>query len=252
GRPWPPGLQTQSGEAEAPPAALTVAGGLDRLGRPPARRRRGRRDSLAREAALRTGGGPAADSCQAWGGPAGGLNTAEELEYRLFHTRPNDRHYSEDYAAARKANDRFAARFYLDRLLSLPVQRTTEEVLGLEVQGGQVGGRPALEIRHPRQLWGRRFRWSRRATTAASSRAPSSPRWAAANRSCTSSSTTRPSAPGTPSRRRKNAPSPARARKSTSVRRPACASGTRPSPPSADGGGSTARKGSGPPSPRPP
>jgi hypothetical protein len=50
---------------------------------------------------------------------------AEELEYRLFHTRPNDRYYAEEYFAARRANDRFAARFYLDRLLSLPEQRTT-------------------------------------------------------------------------------------------------------------------------------
>ena len=50
---------------------------------------------------------------------------AEELEYRLFHTRPNYRLYAEGYDAARQAKDPFAARFYLDRILSLPEQRTT-------------------------------------------------------------------------------------------------------------------------------
>ena len=43
---------------------------------------------------------------------------AEELDYRLLHTQPNDRHYVEDYAVARQVNDRFATRFYVDRLLS--------------------------------------------------------------------------------------------------------------------------------------
>jgi WD40 repeat protein len=51
---------------------------------------------------------------------------AEEIAYRLLHTRPNPGRYQEGYDAARAANDRFAARFYLDRLLSLPEQRTTE------------------------------------------------------------------------------------------------------------------------------
>jgi WD40 repeat protein len=51
---------------------------------------------------------------------------AEEIDYRLLHTRPNPRRYQDGYHAARDANDRFAARFYLDRLLSLPAQRTTE------------------------------------------------------------------------------------------------------------------------------
>jgi hypothetical protein len=51
---------------------------------------------------------------------------AEEIDYRLLHTRPNPGRYQDGYDAARAANDRFAARFYLDRLLSLPAQRTTE------------------------------------------------------------------------------------------------------------------------------
>ncbi len=37
---------------------------------------------------------------------------AEELDYRLMHSRPNAFWYQENYDAARTANDRFAARFY--------------------------------------------------------------------------------------------------------------------------------------------
>jgi hypothetical protein len=51
---------------------------------------------------------------------------AEELDYRSIHTRPDVWRYRKGYEVARAANDRFAARFYLDRLLSLPAQRTTE------------------------------------------------------------------------------------------------------------------------------
>jgi eukaryotic-like serine/threonine-protein kinase len=51
---------------------------------------------------------------------------AEEREYRLIHTRPNERRYAEEYAAARQAKDDFAARFFLDLLLSLPGQRTID------------------------------------------------------------------------------------------------------------------------------
>ncbi len=51
---------------------------------------------------------------------------AEERDDRLLHTRPDYRLYAEGYAAARQANDRFAARFYLDRILSLPEHRTTD------------------------------------------------------------------------------------------------------------------------------
>ena len=54
---------------------------------------------------------------------------AEERQYRLAHTQPNYWHYAEGYDAARRpttmAYDHFAARFYLDRILSLPEHRTT-------------------------------------------------------------------------------------------------------------------------------
>ncbi len=43
----------------------------------------------------------------------------------MLHTRPDYRLYAEGYDAARQANDQFAARFYLDRILSLPEHRTT-------------------------------------------------------------------------------------------------------------------------------
>ena len=49
----------------------------------------------------------------------------KEISYRLIHTRPNYWRYQEGYDAAQESNDRFAARFFLDRLLSLPTQRTT-------------------------------------------------------------------------------------------------------------------------------
>jgi hypothetical protein len=49
----------------------------------------------------------------------------EELSHRLLHTQPNAGRYREGYEAARAARDDFAARFYLDRILSLPTQRTT-------------------------------------------------------------------------------------------------------------------------------
>ena len=55
----------------------------------------------------------------------GRLLDAEERSYRLLHTRPNSWRYQEGYDAARKGNDRFAAWFYLDRLLSMPEERTT-------------------------------------------------------------------------------------------------------------------------------
>jgi hypothetical protein len=51
---------------------------------------------------------------------------ADELDYRSIHTRPKAWGYQEGYDAARVARDDFAARFYLDRLLSLPGQRTAE------------------------------------------------------------------------------------------------------------------------------
>jgi WD40 repeat protein len=51
---------------------------------------------------------------------------AEEIDYRLLHARPNPGRYQDGYDAARAAKDNFGARFYLDRLLSLPAQRTTE------------------------------------------------------------------------------------------------------------------------------
>jgi hypothetical protein len=51
---------------------------------------------------------------------------AEEFSYRLIHTRTNFWRYQEGYDVARQASDRFAALFYLDRLLSMPNQRTTE------------------------------------------------------------------------------------------------------------------------------
>ena len=51
--------------------------------------------------------------------------TSEEISYRLLHTRPNYWRYREGYDAARKANDPFAAQFYLDRLMSMPTQHTT-------------------------------------------------------------------------------------------------------------------------------
>ena len=41
---------------------------------------------------------------------------AEELEYRRIHTRPNLGRYLEGYDAASKAEDHFAARFYLNLL----------------------------------------------------------------------------------------------------------------------------------------
>ena len=50
---------------------------------------------------------------------------AEERDYRLFHTRPDYWRYAEGYDAVRQAKDAFAARFYLDRILSLPEHRTT-------------------------------------------------------------------------------------------------------------------------------
>ncbi|QDU21931.1 serine/threonine-protein kinase [Urbifossiella limnaea] len=50
---------------------------------------------------------------------------ARELEYRQVHTRPNYWRYLEGYTAARQTNDPVAARFYLDRILSIPEHRTT-------------------------------------------------------------------------------------------------------------------------------
>jgi WD40 repeat protein len=50
----------------------------------------------------------------------------EEIAYRRLHTQPNPSRYRASYLAARVAKDDFAAAFYLDRLLSLPAQRTTE------------------------------------------------------------------------------------------------------------------------------
>jgi WD40 repeat protein/tetratricopeptide (TPR) repeat protein len=47
---------------------------------------------------------------------------AEEIEYRLRHTRPDFRRYREGYLAARAAKDDFAARFYLN--LVPPADRT--------------------------------------------------------------------------------------------------------------------------------
>ena len=52
---------------------------------------------------------------------------AEEREYRRIHTRPNFWSYREGYDAARKAEDPFAARFYLER--RLPPARTPLEAL---------------------------------------------------------------------------------------------------------------------------
>jgi eukaryotic-like serine/threonine-protein kinase len=46
---------------------------------------------------------------------------AEELDYRRIHTTPNVRRYLESYDAAKKAEDHFAARFYLN-LLPSPVR----------------------------------------------------------------------------------------------------------------------------------
>jgi tetratricopeptide (TPR) repeat protein len=51
---------------------------------------------------------------------------AEEFERRLIQTRPNYWRYHEGYDAASKANNRFSVLFYFDRLLSLPLQRTTQ------------------------------------------------------------------------------------------------------------------------------
>jgi tetratricopeptide (TPR) repeat protein len=48
-----------------------------------------------------------------------------ELVYRVVHTRPNVWRYLEALEAARKSKDKFAESFYIDRLLSLPEQRTT-------------------------------------------------------------------------------------------------------------------------------
>jgi len=50
----------------------------------------------------------------------------EELAYRLVHTRPNVWRYLEGLEAARQSDDEYAKRFYLERILSLPDQRTTE------------------------------------------------------------------------------------------------------------------------------
>jgi hypothetical protein len=59
------------------------------------------------------------------GRPSKELPDEEEIAYRLFHTQPNFGRYREGFQAARVAKDDLAARFYLDRLLSLPMQRTT-------------------------------------------------------------------------------------------------------------------------------
>ena len=51
--------------------------------------------------------------------PSDHTRNAEELSYRLLHTRPNYRRYQVGYDDARAANDGFAALFYLDRLIEL-------------------------------------------------------------------------------------------------------------------------------------
>lgn len=51
---------------------------------------------------------------------------AGEIDRRLIHTQPNVSRYRDGLVAAEKAKDLFATRFYLDRLLSLPNERTPE------------------------------------------------------------------------------------------------------------------------------
>jgi eukaryotic-like serine/threonine-protein kinase len=48
----------------------------------------------------------------------------DSLPYRLKHTRPNSGRYQEGYESARKHKNRFAAGHFLDRILSIPEQRT--------------------------------------------------------------------------------------------------------------------------------
>jgi hypothetical protein len=50
---------------------------------------------------------------------------ADEISNRLILSRPNYWRYQEGYYSAKKANDYFAALFYLDRILSMPMHRTT-------------------------------------------------------------------------------------------------------------------------------
>jgi Flp pilus assembly protein TadD len=57
----------------------------------------------------------------------------EELAYRRFHTQPNLWRYREGYESARKANDDFAARFYLS-LLPQPEQKVLEAEAAAEWQ----------------------------------------------------------------------------------------------------------------------
>jgi WD40 repeat protein len=49
--------------------------------------------------------------------------TDNELEYRLIHTRPNPYRHFLAFATAKEANDDFAARFHLDRWLSIQPYR---------------------------------------------------------------------------------------------------------------------------------
>ena len=57
------------------------------------------------------------------------LPDAEELEYRRIHTQPNLWRYREGYDEARKAEDQFAARFYLDLLPPLDRMRYRAEAI---------------------------------------------------------------------------------------------------------------------------
>lgn len=49
-----------------------------------------------------------------------------EIEHRLFHTQPKLDRYQEGLENATTIKDSFAASFYLDRILSIPDQRTAE------------------------------------------------------------------------------------------------------------------------------
>ena len=52
----------------------------------------------------------------------------KELAYRLVHTRPNVWRYLEGLEAARQTTNEYAETFFLERVLSLPDQRTTERL----------------------------------------------------------------------------------------------------------------------------
>ena len=92
------------------------------------------KDSLA---TTKFGGGPISPDGRFIAHPAGriveliSLRPNEvELEYRRFLTRPNLARYREGYDEARKANDSFAARFYLNLLP--PAEREQLETIELD------------------------------------------------------------------------------------------------------------------------